>query len=164
MTHERRELRLKPRQPREENRYGPAGPPPGLGEIAENAESDRLQPLRFVHGDDRRAVRVDTSLHCSEGRLSRGGPVEATRPSVDRADDFVERQDLIAPEHAAARLLQLARDTAQHCRLPGSWLAGEDEHATACLRGIEELRADGLVNRTSVEDVRIDGISERRLR
>jgi hypothetical protein len=106
---------------------------------------------------------VDTSLYGREERLGRRGLVEATRPSVDRAEHFVERQDLIAPEHAATRLLQLTREAAQHRCLPGSWLAGEDEQAPVRLGRREELGADGLVDRTSVEDVRIDGISERRL-
>jgi hypothetical protein len=163
VAHERRELSVQPRQPDEENRHLPAGPPPGLCKVAENTELDRLQALRLVDGDDRHAVRVDTSLYCREERFSRRGLVEATRSSVDRAEHFVERQDPIAPEHAATRLLQLTRDAAQHRCLPGSWLAGEDEQATVRLRRREELGADGLVDRTSVEDVRIDGISERRL-
>ena len=43
-------------------------------------------------------------------------------------------------------------------------LAGEDEQATVRLRSSEELSADRLVDRTSVEDVRIDGINEQTLR
>src|SRR5262245_31795683 len=112
VAHERRELHIKSRQPGEENRYRPAGPLPARCKVLENAELDRLQALSLVDGDDRRVVRVDTSLYGREERLGRRGPVEGAKPFGDRAEYFVERQDLIAPKDMAARLLQFTRDAA----------------------------------------------------